>query len=152
MVKIKIVSNPYQKKTMFQIWDESSDQWRTIDAEHDSDSKLLRDELCVGFFPFKAKQIIDVIISEYGISGEKIEVTFEGTDDEYLELNSICGQDNYPSSVVLLKSGRYLENARDILPDVIDVFKELSPLVAESVSDKEKLSESLKNSLTLRMM
>lgn len=143
MVKIKIVSNPYQKKTMFQIWDESSDQWRTIDAEHDSDSKLLRDELCVGFFPFKAKQIIDVIISEYGISGEKIEVTFEGTDDEYLELDSICGQDNYPSSVVLLKSGRYLENARDILPDVIDVFKELSPLVAESVSDKEKIKREL---------
>ncbi|MBD5149396.1 MAG: hypothetical protein HDT18_03265 [Oscillibacter sp.] len=143
MVKIKIVSNPYQKETTFQIWEESSEQWRAIDAEHDADSRLLCDELCVGFFPFKAKQIIDVIISEYGISGEKIEVAFEGTGDEYHELESICGQDNYPSLIMLSKSDRCLENARDILPDVIRVFKELSPLVAESVSDKAKIKREL---------
>lgn len=128
---------------MFQIWEESAGQWRTIDAEHDVDSKLLCDELSVGFFPFKVKQIIDVIICEYGINGEKIEVTFEGTNDEYLELNSICGQDNYSSSIALSQSGRYLENAREILPKVINVFKELSPLVAESVLDKEKIKREL---------
>ena len=143
MVKIKIISNPYQKVTVFQNWDEGTQQWRTIDAEHDGDSKLLCDELSVGFFPFKAKQIIDVIVSEYSVVGEKVEVVFEGTDDEYLELESICSQDDYPATIVLTKSSRYLENARDILPDVIDVFKELSPLVAESVSDKEKIKREL---------
>lgn len=143
MSKIKIISNPYKKETVFQNWDEASEQWRTIDAEYNKDSKLICDELCVGFFPFKAKQIIDVIVSEYSVDGEKIEVIFEGTQDEYDELVSICSQDDYPASIILSKSSRYLENARDILPDVIDLFKELSPLVAESVSDKGKIKREL---------
>lgn len=143
MAKIKIISNPYQKMTVFQCWDEALKQWHSIDADSNADSKLLCDELCVGFFPFKAKKIIDVIVSEYSVNGEKIEVIFEGTDDEYLELHSICSQDDYSASVKLSKSGRYLENARDILPDVIDIFKELSPLVAESVSDKDKIKREL---------
>lgn len=143
MAKIKIISNPYQKMTVFQCWDEALKQWHSIDADSNADSKLLCDELCVGFFPFKAKKIIDVIVSEYSVNGEKIEVIFEGTDDEYLELYSICSQDDYSASVKLSKSGRYLENARDILPDVIDIFKELSPLVAESVSDKDKIKREL---------
>lgn len=143
MAKIKIISNPYQKETIFQNWDEVSEHWCAIDAEYNENSKLLCDELRVGFFPFKAKQIIDAIISEYSTSGEKVEVVFEGTDDEYLELASICGQEDYSALIALSKSGRYLENARDILPDVIDVFKELNPLVAESVSDKEKIKREL---------
>ena len=143
MVKIKIISNPYQKVTVFQSFDEATAQWVDIDREKNADSQLLREELCVGFFPFKAKQIVDVIIHEYSAGSEKIEIVFEGTDDEYLELDSICSQDDYPDRINLYKSGRYLENARDILPDVIDVFKELSPLVAESVSDKAKIKREL---------
>lgn len=143
MAKIKIISNPYQKETVFQNWDEVSEQWCTIDAEYNENSRLLRDELRVGFFPFKAKQIIDVITNEYRTSGEKVEVIFEGTGDEYLELASICSLENYSTLITLSKSSKYLENARDILPDVIDIFKELSPLVAESVFDKEKIKREL---------
>lgn len=143
MAKIKIISNPYQKVTVFQSWDDATAQWVEIDRDQNADSQLLREELCVGFFPFKAKQIVDVIIHEYSAGSEKVEIVFEGTDDEYLELDSICSQDDYPDRINLYKSGRYLENARDILPDVIDVFKELSPLVAESVSDKAKIKREL---------
>ena len=113
MAKIKIISNPYQKETVFQNWDEVSEQWCTIDAEYNENSRLLRDELRVGFFPFKAKQIIDVITNEYRTSGEKVEVIFEGTGDEYLELASICSLEDYSTLITLSKSGKYLENARD---------------------------------------
>lgn len=140
---VKIISNPYQKTTVFQSWDESTEQWIDIDRENNADSQLLREELCVGFFPFKAEQIVDVIIHEYSTGTQKTEIVFEGTDDEYLELASICSQDGYCEKIMLSKSERYLENARDILPDVIDVFKELSPLVAESVSDKTKIKREL---------
>lgn len=143
MVKIKIISNPYQKVTVFQCLDDATAQWINIDRENNADSELLRDDLCVGFFPFKARQIVDVIIHEYSAGSEKIEIVFEGTDDEYKALESICSQDEYCEKIGLSESGRYLENARDILPDVIDVFKELSPLVAESVSDKTKIKREL---------
>ena len=52
MVKIKIISNPYQKVTVFQSFDEATAQWVDIDREQNADSQLLREELCVGFFPF----------------------------------------------------------------------------------------------------
>lgn len=143
MAKIKIISNPYQKRTVFQNWNSIEESWKTIDSEQCADSQLLCYELSTGFFPFKAKQIIDTIVCEYRTDGEKIDIIFEGTDDEYQELESICSQDNYPDLIALSQSDRYLENARDILPDVIDVFKELSPLVAESVTDKEKIKREL---------
>ena len=102
MAKIKIISNPYQKVTVFQSWDDATAQWVEIDRDQNADSQLLREELCVGFFPFKAKQIVDVIIHEYSAGSEKVEIVFEGTDDEYLELDSICSQDDYPDRINLL--------------------------------------------------
>ena len=57
---VKIISNPYQKAAVFQIWDESAEQWFDIDRENNADSRLLREELRVGFFPFKAREIVDV--------------------------------------------------------------------------------------------
>lgn len=93
--------------------------------------------------PHERKQIVDVIVSEYCAGSEKVEIVFEGTEDEYNELSAICSQENYLDKISLSKSSRYLENARDILPDVIDVFKELSPLVTETVADREKIKREL---------
>ena len=143
MAKIKIKSNPYQKTTEFKSWDEAANDWKNIDIHTNPNSPLLRNELVIGFFPFKAKQIIDVIIGAYHAGSEKVDIVFEGTDDEYRELESICSGEDYVDKVSLHKSSKYLENARDILPDVIDVFKELSPLVSESVSDKSKIQREL---------
>ena len=143
MAKIKIISNPYQKTTLFQSWDDVANEWRMVDLNQNPNSQLLRNDLVTGFFPFKAKQILDIIICDYQAGDEKVDIVFEGTDDEYRELESICNDEIYAGRVILYKSGRYLENARDILPDVIDVFKELSPLVSESVSDKSKIQREL---------
>ena len=68
---------------------------------------------------------------------------FEGTDDEYHELESVCSDNEYSDKAKLSRSPICLENARDILHDVIDVFKELAPLVSESVSDKSKIQREL---------
>ena len=143
MSKIKINSNPYQKVTLFQSWDESSSRWINIDHENNSNSGLLSEELRTGFFPFRVKRIVDAIATEYASASEKVELLFEGTDDEYRELEAICNDGCYQNQIFASKSSIYLENARDILPDIIDVFKRLSPLVAESVSDKAKVKREL---------
>ena len=135
MSKIKIVSNPYQKATMFLSWDVRRGQWIGIDPEKNTNSRLLSEELRIGFFPFKVKQIVDIINTEYASDSEKVEIVFEGTDDEYRELESICSDNVYQNQVLSSKSSLYLENARDILPDIIAVFKNLRPLVADSVSE-----------------
>jgi len=142
MTKIKIVSNPYQKATIFQSWDDSKGQWMDIDSDNNTNSRLLSEELRIGFFPFKVKRIVDIITTEYASDSEKVEIVFEGTDDEYRELESICNDAVYQNNVLSSKSSLYLENARDILPDIIAVFKNLRPLVADSVSE-EKIKREL---------
>lgn len=143
MPRIKIISNPYQKTTEFQSWDQAARGWRSIDLRTSPNSPLLQSELTAGFFPFKAKQIVDVIIGAYQAGTEQLELVFEGTGDEYRELASICGSEDYARQIALRPSARYLENARDILPDVVAVFKELAPLVSDTVSDKSRIQREL---------
>lgn len=143
MVKIKIKSNPYHKKTEFKTWDDALDEWISIDINTCPNSPLLKKDFAVGFFPFKVKQIVDAIIGAYYAGSEKVEIVFEGTDDEYHELESVCSDNEYSDKAKLSRSPICLENARDILHDVIDVFKELAPLVSESVSDKSKIQREL---------
>ena len=133
MSKIKIISNPYKKEIKYQKWGEESD-WIDIDYENNRNSKLLSSELTGGFFSFIAKKIVDFLIKEYGCEGEKLEIVFEGTIDEYHELEAVCSDDSYNGCINTFQSGIILENARDILPEVRSLFQKMSPLIAQSVS------------------
>lgn len=136
MTRIKIKSDPYQKATEFQSWDEKSNDWKNIDRYTSPNSPLIADVFVIGFFPFQAKKIVDEIIRAYQAGSERIELVFEGTDDEYRELESICRDENYVNKISLSKSSRFLANARDILPKINDIFKEVEPFVSEGVRDE----------------
>ena len=45
MSKIKIISNPYQKKIAYHRWNEALQQWILVDMENNGNSKLLSDVL-----------------------------------------------------------------------------------------------------------
>lgn len=139
MTSVKIASNPYLQNITFQVLDSASGQWGGINPS----SGLLRKEIVKGFLPFKAIEIIEIICREFG-SSDPIEVVFEGSDDEYAELRQICDLEQYRSQVRLSRSSRWLENARDILPQVIDVFKTLQPFFDQNVTDKGKIAEDLR--------
>lgn len=134
MSTIRIISNPYAKEIKFQKYDNSNDSWQNIDYEHNENSRLLRQELINGFFPFNAKEIVDIIIAEYGIPGEKTVIVFQGTADEYRELEEICNDDAHKDYVTTTKEIIYLENARDILPLVRNLFNEMDPLIMKSAN------------------
>ena len=134
MAKIKIISNPYQKEVLFQRWNEETEEWVKIDYSDNPNSKLLKKEIIEGFFPFRAKQIMEQIVEEYGVPGEEIDIVFEGSSDEYDELKAVCEYAEFSAHVALQKSKLYLENARDILPEVKNLFQEMSPLIMKSVS------------------
>ena len=87
MTKIKIISNPYKKEIKYQNWNERTSSWEDITVESDPNSKLVSKEFKDGFFPFKVKKIVDQIINDY--QPEKIEIVFEGTDDEFNELSML---------------------------------------------------------------
>ncbi len=136
MAKIKIISNPYKKEIVYQKWSDAFDCWTTIDTSISKNSKLLSDELTHGFFPFRAKQIIDAIAEEYGSENEELNIIFEGSMDEFKDLEDACACEESLSNVTVEKSDLILENARDILPEVRQLFQEISPLIHQSASEE----------------
>ena len=137
--KIKIVSNPYKEHISYFRHDSST--WQEITTATSPNSALLADKLVSGFFPFKAEDIVGKVLKEFG--GEKIELHFEGSDDEWIELEAICANEAYADKVEAVREERHLSNARDILPEIIEVFKEVKPLVDSSVSDHTKVSTQI---------
>ncbi len=134
--KIKIVSNPYEEQVKFFILNGSD--WSNINPS----SSLLSAKLAGGFFPFKAEEIVNIILKEFGGS-EKTQLIFEGSDDEWRELEAICTDDAYSDKVTAERAVRRLSNARDILPEIVEVFKEVKPLVDSSVADHSKVSSQV---------
>lgn len=139
MEKIKIISNPYKKEIKFQNWNDENNCWTTINKEEHGNSKLISQEITTGFFPFKVKKIVDIIISEYRNGDDKLEILFEGTDDEFDELVLLCNDDYYKDIVSVSQSKLLLENARDILPKIKGMFKDIRNLVYDSVTDKTQV-------------
>lgn len=142
MSKIKIISNPYKKETRYQKWSVEAAQWIDINSDNSKNSNLLKSELTSGFFPFKVMKIVDMILDEYGTADELLEIYFEGSADEYSELEAVCADDNHKEIVRSYRANVFLENARDILPAVRNLFQEMSPLIVQSVS-QDKIQRDL---------
>lgn len=143
MTTVKIISNPYDKKITYQRKNETSGEWIDIDYDKNPNSVLLKDEFTKGFFPFIADKIVDAVVEEYKDENGQVAIEFAGTEDEYDELALVCKDESHKDSVTLTKTDQYLENARDILPDIIDIFKNLNPLISETVQDRSKIQKEL---------
>lgn len=143
MTAVKIISNPYKKNIAYERQNAFSKEWIPITEESNPNSSLVSYDLSHGFFPFYVDKIVDAIVSEYQDQDGKVTIEFQGTEDEYNELALVCGDDDHKDSVKLTKSDSYLENARDVLPDIIDIFKRLNPLISETVQDRTKIQKEL---------
>lgn len=141
MTRIKIISNPYKKNVGFQHWVEEENAWEDISYETSRNSGLLKQELIGGFFPFKVKKIVDIISEDYD-NPEGIDIVFEGAADEFKELEEVCIDPAYDGRIRVMKSDLVLSNAKDILPKVKQLFREMSPLILQSVS-MEKIQRDL---------
>ena len=144
MSRIKIISNPYNQMIVYSKWSETNGEWIPLNYDDNDNSRLLSDDFVKGFFPFHAKEIVDEIISEYQDDQGKILIEFEGTDDEFAELASVCVEGDYSEKVDIKRTDRRLANARDILPSITQIFSEhLSPLITKSV-DETKIDVELR--------
>jgi len=141
MTKVKIVSNPYCKEISYQRW--NGENWVKVIPENNESSKLVGVEFTTGFFPFKVNKIVDEIIHAYHSGNEPIDLTFEGTDDDYIELSKVCGSEEYKDKIICHQSGKYLNNARDIVHEVSTIFGGLKELIEDSVDDKTEVQADL---------
>lgn len=142
MAMVKIRSNPYERKIEYLNYKENAGVWEEIE-KCNPDSRLREDESGKSFFPFKIKKIVDIIIDEYYIDGEKIDISFEGTQEEYEELEKICHMPEVVSKVTLTKARVILENAKLILSDTKEIFKTVQPVIEKIIYGNEDVKRNL---------
>ncbi len=151
MNKIKINSNPYMKEISYSQYNNHTNEWEDV-KHRNPDSKLRDVESSKTFLPFKIHEILDIIVSEYGTKEEKVQVVFEGTQEELAEVQTTCESPEFSDRIELIKSSNYLENARYIFEDTKDVFDEVEPIIKriirddeETINNLEKVSDALKD-------
>lgn len=140
MSKIKIICNPYKKENLFQYFNETESEWENINYENHPNSQLLSGNLHKGFFPFIVSKVVDEIVSAYNSPNENIELYFDGTDDDFSELELVC---SYYDGINLHRENRYLNNANLVLEDIIKVFNNLKPIITKSESNKDEIENNL---------
>lgn len=141
MPKVKIVSDPYRRTTKFFYM---GTDWTEVCEGNSPNSSLLAKKYSEGFFPFKAREIVDELLDEYGDGSDVLEIVFEGPDDEWDELQDVCSSEDLSSFVKLERSDRALANARDILPYIREVFDELYPIIAGTTDGSPETLERLR--------
>ena len=143
MTEVKIKSNPYDRNISFYTRKQSSDEWVHVNNINNRDSNLIRDSIRKNFFPYKVKEIVQHIIREYAVHGEKTTIVFAGTSDEYKELADVC--EEY-EEIELKRDEELLENARDILPQIVDIFYKIKPIVDTNI-EKENVRADIEKDI-----
>lgn len=138
MILFKIISDPYKREIKFE--SVNADTMEASPVTEADNSGLVSDELIHGFFPYNVKRIIDEIYAKKSKPGQAVQIIFEGTDDEYLDLKDLCSDEYYAGKIELLPQEHYLNSAKDILPKISEIFQEMQPLIEESVRSDEQVA------------
>ena len=142
MTKIKIRSNPYNREISYLTMDEATGQWVDV-RETDERSRLRETDSERSFLPFKIKEIITIIIKEYYVGREKVQLYFEGTQDEYYEVEAVCESDDVKDKIELIRTNTILENARFIKGDIKEVFERVNPVIENIMKEDFSVKRGL---------
>ena len=143
MTRIKIKSDPYRRTVEFYTIKKSTGEWIGVNRLNSPDSNLITDSIRKNFFPYKVREIVGFILDEYAVNGEIVNIVFSGTSDEFLELSDICSAHN---EIELERDDELLENARDILPQIVNIFDKIEPIVDSSI-EKDTIREGIEKDI-----
>lgn len=108
MTQIKIKSNPYNREMSYLTFDDTTGEWVDI-KQTDERSKLRETDSERSFLPFKIKEILSIIVKEYYVGREKVQLLFEGTQDEYVEVPAVCESYEFTDKIDLMRSNIILK-------------------------------------------
>ena len=142
MTQIKIKSNPYTRKISYQTLDVTTGDWLDV-KQSDERSRLRETDSERSFLPFKIKEILSIIVKEYYVGREKVQLIFEGTQDEYVEIASVCESDEFKEKIDLMRSNRILKNARFIKEKIKETFETVNPVIKHIMQDDEDVKKGI---------
>lgn len=143
MTKIRISCDPYKKETSFATYNAVEDEWVQINLNNNPNSKLLSSKYEQGFFPFVVGDIINDIKTEYGTKDEAIELYFEGTDEDYNDLEKVCTETEKTGELIICKGEKNLNSVDEVQEEIVSVFNDLRDIIEL----KEYSSNEVKNNL-----
>lgn len=150
--KIRILSDPYEKKIKF-FKETDRGESEEISSENDKykNADLVNADLVNNFFPFRMNKILDAILKSFYDGAHKTEIVFEGTEDEFNDLKTLCSTPDYENRIQLERSKKQLPNAREILPQIKEKFAKLRPIIDEilprtdDMESKREIEEQLRS-------
>ena len=142
MTQIKIKSNPYNREISYQTLDGETGNWVDV-KQSDERSRLRETDSERSFLPFKIKEILSIIVKEYYVGREKVQLIFEGTQDEYVEIASVCESDEFKEKIDLTRSNRILKNARFIKEKIKETFETVNPVIKHIMQDDEDVKKEI---------
>lgn len=142
MTQIKIKSNPYNREISYQMLDGGTGNWVDV-KRSDERSRLRETDSERSFLPFKIKEILSIIVKEYYVGREKVQLIFEGTQDEYVEIASVCESDEFKEKIDLMRSNTILKNARFIKEKIKDTFETVNPVIKQIMQDDEDVKKGI---------
>ena len=142
MTQIKIKSNPYNREISYQTLDGETGNWVDV-KQSDERSRLRETDSERSFLPFKIKEILSIIVKEYYVGREKVQLIFEGTQDEYVEIASVCESDEFKEKIDLTRSNRILKNARFIKEKIKVTFETVNPVIKHIMQDDEDVKKEI---------
>lgn len=142
MTQIKIKSNPYNREISYQTLDGETGNWVDV-KQSDERSRLRETDSERSFLPFKIKEILSIIVKEYYVGREKVQLLFEGTQDEYVEIASVCESDEFKEKIDLMRSNTILKNARFIKEKIKETFETVNPVIKQIMQDDEDVKKKI---------
>lgn len=140
---IKINSNPYKQEIKYETYKENSQEWVDVGL-HSPNGKLREEFACKCFLPFNAKEILEVIKDEYYLENKgAVEIVFEGTKEEYTELEKVVQQKEFEGVFIISRSTQVLDNAKFILSDTKEVFTNIKPVIEEVANGEVEITKNL---------
>lgn len=143
-MKLRIESNPYDRKITFSSYDNVIGGWQNIKLINDN-SLLREGESAKNFLPFKIKEILDIVVKDYFIGEEPVEIVFEGTQDERVEVEAVCKEQCYEGKIIFSEEPvtKILANARYIFKDIKSKFEEVRPIIEKLMNRDIYVSANL---------
>lgn len=143
MTQIKIISNPYKQEIQYETYKENSNEWVDVGL-YAPNGKLREENARKCFLPFNAKEILEVIVDEYYLETKgPVGIVFEGTKDEYIELQRVSQEKKFEDKITLSRSNRILDNGKYILNDTKEVFASVKPIIEEVTKDEPDITKNL---------
>ena len=130
--KVRISCNPYSKEILYSLWDSEQEIW----CEMSENSALTRSDYTKATIQNKAQGILEEINSTYNMGDIGIDIVFEGTRDDYLELEHV--RESYFGSfdIKCVLGDRYVIPAEDVMKEIDSIFSKIDSAF-EQYQDKE---------------